>query len=239
MGQKVCPTGFRLGITENWRSRWYADKNYAETLENDQAIRTYLQKKLAHAAVAKIEIERAGDKVKVLITTARPGVVIGKKGAEIDALRKKLEKVANTEKGKLNIEVVEVKTPELDANLVAQSIAEQLEGRVAFRRAMRKAVQSAMKCGAKGIRVQCSGRLGGAEMCRREWYREGRVPLHTLRAKVDYGFYTAATQMGSIGIQVWIYHGDVMPGQKPPEPALEGNSRPQRRRNRRNERGAK
>ena len=236
MGQKVRPTGFRIGITENWRSRWYADKNYAETLENDQAIRTYLEKNLAHAAVAKIEIERAGDKIKVLITTARPGVVIGKKGAEIDALRKKLQKVAN---GQVNIEVVEVKRPELDANLIAQSIAEQLEGRVAFRRAMRKAVQSAMKSGAKGIRVQCSGRLGGAEMCRREWYREGRVPLHTLRAKVDYGFCTAATQMGSIGIQVWVYHGDVMPGQKAPEPALEGNSRPQRRRNKRNERGAK
>ncbi len=236
MGQKVRPTGFRLGITEDWRSRWYAGKNYAELLENDQAIRTYLEKNLKHAAVAKIEIERAGDKIKVLITTARPGVVIGKKGAEIDTLRKKLQTVAN---GPVNIEVVEVKRPELDANLIAQSIAEQLEGRVAFRRAMRKAVQSAMKSGAKGIRVQCSGRLGGAEMCRREWYREGRVPLHTLRAKVDYGFYTAATQMGSIGIQVWVYHGDVMPGQKAPDPALEGNSRPQRRRSKRNERGAK
>ena len=236
MGQKVCPTGFRLGITEDWRSRWYADKNYAEWIENDQKIRTYLMNHLAHAAVAKVEIERTSDKIKVLITTARPGVVIGKKGAEIDALRKKLQSVAN---GPVSIEVVEVKRPELDANLIAQSIAEQLEGRVAFRRAMRKAVQSAMKSGAKGIRVQCSGRLGGAEMCRREWYREGRVPLHTLRAKVDYGFYTAATQMGSIGIQVWVYHGDVMPGQKSTNPALEGNSRPQRRRNKRNERGAK
>ena len=145
------------------------------------------------------------------MTTARPGVVIGKKGAEIDALRKKLEKVAN---GPVNIEVVEVKRPELDANLIAQSVAEQLEGRVAFRRAMRKAVQSARKSGAKGIRIQCAGRLGGAEMSRREWYREGRVPLHTLRAKVDYGFCTAATQMGSIGVQVWVYHGEVMPGQR-------------------------
>ncbi|MEI2997826.1 30S ribosomal protein S3 [Senegalimassilia faecalis] len=237
MGQKVSPTGFRLGITEEWRSRWYADKDYAQNLANDLAIRKFLDKQLSRAAVSKIEIERAGDKIKVIVTTARPGVVIGKKGAEIDALRKKLEKVAN---GPVNIEVVEVKRPELDANLIAQSVAEQLEGRVAFRRAMRKAVQSARKSGAKGIRIQCAGRLGGAEMSRREWYREGRVPLHTLRAKVDYGFCTAATQMGSIGVQVWVYHGEVMPGQKAPQPALEGNSRPNRsRRNDRNERGRK
>lgn len=237
MGQKVSPTGFRLGITEEWRSRWYADKDYAQNLANDLAIRKFLDKQLSRAAVSKIEIERAGDKIKVIVTTARPGVVIGKKGAEIDALRKKLEKVAN---GPVNIEVVEVKRPELDANLIAQSVAEQLEGRVAFRRAMRKAVQSARKSGAKGIRIQCAGRLGGAEMSRREWYREGRVPLHTLRAKVDYGFCAAATQMGSIGVQVWVYHGEVMPGQKAPQPALEGNSRPNRsRRNDRNERGRK
>ena len=237
MGQKVSPTGFRLGITEEWRSRWYADKDYAQNLANDLAIRKFLDKQLSRAAVSKIEIERAGDKIKVIVTTARPGVVIGKKGAEIDALRKKLEKVAN---GPVNSEVVEVKRPELDANLIAQSVAEQLEGRVAFRRAMRKAVQSARKSGAKGIRIQCAGRLGGAEMSRREWYREGRVPLHTLRAKVDYGFCTAATQMGSIGVQVWVYHGEVMPGQKAPQPALEGNSRPNRsRRNDRNERGRK
>ena len=237
MGQKVSPTGFRLGITEEWRSRWYADKDYAQNLANDLAIRKFLDKQLSRAAVSKVEIERAGDKIKVIVTTARPGVVIGKKGAEIDALRKKLEKVAN---GPVNIEVVEVKRPELDANLIAQSVAEQLEGRVAFRRAMRKAVQSARKSGAKGIRIQCAGRLGGAEMSRREWYREGRVPLHTLRAKVDYGFCTAATQMGSIGVQVWVYHGEVMPGQKAPQPALEGNSRPNRsRRNDRNERGRK
>ena len=184
-----------------------------------------------------MEIERAGDKIKVAITTARPGVVIGKKGAEIDALRKDLEKVAN---GPVSIDVIEVKRPELDAELIAQSVAEQLEGRVAFRRAMRKAVQSAMKSGAKGIRIQCSGRLGGAEMSRREWYREGRVPLHTLRAKIDYGFATAATTMGSIGVQVWVYHGEVLPGQKAPQPALEGSSRPNRsRRNDRRERGDK
>ena len=237
MGQKVNPTGFRIGVTEDWRSRWYADKDYATNLANDLEIRKFLDKQLARAAVSKVEIERAGDKIKVIVTTARPGVVIGKKGAEIDALRKKLEKIAN---GPVNIEVVEVKRPELDANLVAQSIAEQLEGRVAFRRAMRKAVQSARKSGAKGIRIQCSGRLGGAEMSRREWYREGRVPLHTLRAKIDYGFCTANTTMGAIGIQVWVYHGEVLPGQKAPQPALEGTSRPSRsRRNDRNERGTK
>ena len=237
MGQKVSPTGFRLGITEEWRSRWYADKDYAKNLANDLAIRKFLDKQLARAAVSKIEIERAGDKIKIIVTTARPGVVIGQKGAEIDSLRKKLEKVAN---GPVSIEVVEVKRPELDAALIAQSVAEQLEGRVAFRRAMRKAVQSARKSGAKGIRIQCSGRLGGAEMSRREWYREGRVPLHTLRAKIDYGFATAATTMGSIGVQVWVYHGEVLPGQKAPQPALEGSSRPSRpRRNDRNDRRAK
>ena len=237
MGQKVMPTGFRLGITEDWRSRWYADKDYAKTLENDLAIRRFLEKKLARAAVSKIEIERAGDKTKIIVTTARPGVVIGKKGAEIDALRKEVAKVAT---GQVNIEVIEVKRPELDATLVARSIAEQLEGRVAFRRAMRKAVQSARKSGALGIRIQCSGRLGGAEMSRCEWYREGRVPLHTLRAKIDYGFTTASTTMGSIGVKVWIYHGEMLPGGKVPQPALEGSSRPSRgRRGDRNERGAK
>lgn len=230
MGQKVSPTGFRLGITEEWRSRWYADKDYAQNLANDLAIRKFLDKQLARAAVSKVEIERAGDKIKVIVTTARPGVVIGKKGAEIDALRKKLEKVAN---GPVNIEVVEVKRPELDANLIAQSVAEQLEGRVAFRRAMRKAVQSARKAGAKGIRIQCSGRLGGAELGRREWYREGRVPLHTLRACIDYGEATARTTMGACGVKVWIYVGEKLPGQPKPQPALEGSSRPRRRNERR------
>ena len=236
MGQKVSPTGFRLGITEDWRSRWYAGKNYAELLDNDLAIRKYLEKRLARAAVAKIEIERAGDKVKIIITTARPAVVIGKKGSEIEQLRKELAEFVD---GKISVEVVEVKRPELDANLVAQSVAEQLEGRVAFRRAMRKAVQSARKSGAKGIRIQCSGRLGGAEMSRREWVCEGRVPRHTLRAKIDFGFATAVTTYGSIGVQVWIYQGDKMPGQKAPQPALEGGSRPSRPRRDRNERRAK
>ncbi|MGI6045509.1 MAG: 30S ribosomal protein S3 [Eggerthellaceae bacterium] len=238
MGQKVSPTGFRLGVIEDWRSRWYGGKDYAKNLENDLAIRKFLDKHLARAAVSKVEIERAGDKTKITITTARPGVVIGKKGAEIETLRKQLEKIAE---GTISVEVVEVKRPELDATLIAHSVAEQLEGRVAFRRAMRKAVQSARKSGARGIRIQCAGRLGGAEMSRREWYREGRVPLHTLRAKIDYGFATAATTMGSIGVQVWVYHGEVLPGQKTPEPALEGSGRPNRprRNNRNNERGAK
>ena len=195
MGQKVSPTGFRLGVTENWRSRWYADKDYATTLGNDLEIRKFLTKRLERAALSRVEIERAGDKVKVTIYTARPGIVIGKKGAEIDALRGELEKIAKVGKGQINVDVIEVKRPELDASLVAQSIAEQLEQRIAFRRAMRKAVQSARKAGAKGIRIQCSGRLGGAEMGRREWYREGRVPLHTLRACIDFGEATARTTM--------------------------------------------
>jgi len=236
MGQKVNPTGFRLGVCENWRSRWYADKPYAENLENDLAIRKFLKSYLSRAAVSKVEIERAGEKIKVIVTTARPGVVIGKKGSEIDSLRKQIEKIAN---GPVSVEVIEVKRPELDAELVAKSVAEQIEGRVAFRRAMRKAVQSARKSGAKGIRIQCSGRLGGAEMSRREWYGEGRIPRHTIRAKIDYGFATANTTMGAIGIQVWIYQGDKLPGQPAPQPALEGSSRPSRPRRNNADRGAK
>ena len=236
MGHKVQPTGFRLGITEEWRSRWYADKDYAETLGNDLKLRKYLEKRLAKAALSRVDIERAGDKVKVTIYTARPGIVIGKKGADIDALRTELEKIASVGKGQVSVDVIEVKRPELDANLVAQSIAEQLEQRVAFRRAMRKAVQSARKAGAKGIRIQCSGRLNGAEMGRREWYREGRVPLHTLRAVIDYGQATARTTMGACGVKVWIYLGEKLPGQPTPRPALEGSSRPRRGRNERRNR---
>ena len=232
MGQKVYPTGFRLGITEDWRSRWYAGKDYKDLLASDLKIRSFLEKKLEKAALSKVEIERAGDKVKVVITTARPGIVIGKKGAEIDTLRKELEAIAG---GKVSVEVIEIRRPELDAALVAQSIAEQLEGRVAFRRAMRKALQSARKSGALGIRIQCSGRLGGAEIARREWYREGRVPLHTLRAKIDYGTATANTTMGACGVKVWIYQGEKLPGQPAPNPALEGPSRPRQGRGRRGE----
>jgi len=233
MGQKVHPTGFRIGTTENWRSRWYSDKDYAATLGNDLEIRKFLEKRLERAALSHVEIERAGDKVKVTIYTARPGIVIGKKGAEIDVLRHDREKIAGVPQGQLTVDVIEIKRPELDANLVAQSIAEQLEGRIAFRSAMRKAVQSARKAGAKGIRIQCSGRLGGAEMGRREWYREGRVPLHTLRAKIDYGQATARTTMGACGVKVWIYLGEKLPGQPAPNPALEGSSRPRRRNERR------
>ena len=233
MGQKVHPTGFRLGTTEQWRSRWYADKNYAETLGNDLAIRKFLTKRLERAALSRVDIERAGDKVQVTILTARPGIVIGKKGAEIDKIRHELEEVAGVAQGQIKVDVIEIKRPELDANLVAQSIAEQLEGRVAFRRAMRKSVQSAMKSGAKGIRIQCSGRLNGAEMGRREWYREGRVPLHTLRAVISYGEATAHTTMGACGVKVWIYLGEKMKGQPAPNPALEGGNRPRRRNDRR------
>jgi small subunit ribosomal protein S3 len=211
MGQKVYPIGFRLGITENWRSRWYGGKDYAKTLENDVAIRRYLTKRLRRAALSRIEIERKGDKTMVTLTTARPGIVIGKKGSEVDQLRKDLEKIAG---GPVTVDIIEIKRPEIDAVLVAQSIAEQLEGRVAFRRAMRKAVASAMKGGALGVRVQAAGRLGGAEMGRREWYREGRVPLHTLRAVIDYGTAEARTTMGAIGIKVWIYKGEKLPGQE-------------------------
>ena len=233
MGQKVHPTGFRLGTTEEWRSRWYADKDYAQKLGNDLEIRKFLEKRLARAALSRVDIERAGDKVKVIIYTARPGIVIGKKGAEIDNLRADLEKIAKVGKGQVNVDVIEIKRPELDARLVAQSISEQLEGRIAFRRAMRKAVQSARKAGALGIRIQCSGRLNGAEMGRREWYREGRVPQHTLRAKIDYGEATARTTMGACGVKVWIYLGEKLPGQPAPNPALEGTSRPRRRNNER------
>lgn len=225
MGQKVNPIGFRVGVIDNWKSRWYADDNYKQALNNDLKIRKFLEKRLEKAALSHIDIERAGDKVRVNIFTARPGVVIGKKGAEIEVLTKELEKIAE---GRVKVDVTEIKRPELDATLVAKSIAEQLEGRVQFRRAMRKSVQSALKSGAQGIRIQCSGRLGGAEMGRREWYREGRVPLHTLRARIDYGRATAATTMGSCGVKVWIYHGEQLPGQKPVHPSLEGPNRPAR-----------
>jgi small subunit ribosomal protein S3 len=226
MGQKVYPIGFRLGITENWRSRWYAGKDYPETLESDFRIRQYLDARLRRAAISKIDIERKGDKVIIELWTARPGIVIGKKGAEVDVLRKDLEKLT----GKIvTVNIVEIKRPELDAVLIAQSVAEQLVGRVAFRRAMRKAVASAMKSGALGIRIQCSGRLGGAEMGRREWYREGRVPLHTLRAKIDYGTAEARTTMGAVGVKVWVYRGEVLPGQAAPlSPAEDRPSRPRR-----------
>lgn len=229
MGHKVSPTGFRLGVTENWRSRWFSDKDYAANVANDIDIRKFLMKRLKGASLSRVDIERAGSKLKVIIYTARPGIVIGKKGADIDALRTQLEKIAGVGKGDVDIDVIEVKRPELDAALVSQSIAEQLEARVAFRRAVRKAITAAQQAGAQGIRIQCSGRLGGAEMSRREWSREGRVPLQTLRAKIDYAQATAHTIMGSCGVTTWIYLGEVMPGQAPLNPALEAQSRGSRR----------
>jgi small subunit ribosomal protein S3 len=205
MGQKVNPNGFRLGITTRHKSRWYADKLYRDYVAEDVAIRRLLTKGMERAGISRVEIERTRDRVNVDIHTARPGIVIGRRGAEADRIRGDLEKLTNKH---VNLNILEVKNPEIDAQLVAQGVAEQLSSRVSFRRAMRKAMQSAMKSGAKGIRVQCGGRLGGAEMSRSEFYREGRVPLHTLRANIDFGFYEARTTFGRIGVKVWIYTGD-------------------------------
>src|SRR6478609_226277 len=209
MGQKVNPHGFRLGISTDFKSRWYAGKNYADYVKEDVAIRRMMGKGMERAGISKVEIERTRDRVRVDIHTARPGIVIGRRGAEADRIRGDLEKLTGKH---VNLNILEVKSPEIDAQLVAQGVAEQLSSRVSFRRAMRKAMQSALKSGAKGIRVQCSGRLGGAEMSRSEFYREGRVPLHTLRANIDFGFYEARTTFGRIGVKVWIYKGDTQPG---------------------------
>jgi small subunit ribosomal protein S3 len=207
VGQKVNPHGFRLGITTDFKSRWYPDKHnlYKDYVAEDVAIRRMLQRGMERAGISKVEIERTRDRVRVDIHTARPGIVIGRRGAEADRIRGDLEKLTNKQ---IQLNILEVKNPEIDAQLVAQGVAEQLSSRVSFRRAMRKAMQTAMKGGAKGIRVQCSGRLGGAEMSRSEFYREGRVPLHTLRADIDYGFYEARTTFGRIGVKVWIYRGE-------------------------------
>lgn len=210
MGQKVNPYGFRLGIVTDWKSRWFADRReYTEALAEDVHIRQYLSNQLYRAAVSRVEIERTRDKLRIDVHTARPGIVIGRRGAEADRLRHGLARITGNPQVQLNIQ--EVKQPELDANLLAQGVADQLAGRVAFRRAMKRCVQTATRAGAQGIRVQCSGRLGGAEMARTEWYREGRVPLHTLRADVDYGFAEARTTQGRIGVKVWIYKGDILP----------------------------
>lgn len=211
MGQKVNPIGFRLGINKTWSSRWFADKNYSQLLHEDIKIREFLKKKFYHAGVSKIEIERAAEKAKINIYTARPGIIIGRKGSEIEKLKKELEQFMT---GEAIINILEVRKPEIDAQLVAENIALQLERRVAFRRAMKRSVQTAMKFGAQGIRVACAGRLGGAEMARREWYREGRVPLHTLRADIDYGLAEARTTYGAIGVQVLVFHGEVLPDGK-------------------------
>lgn len=207
MGQKVNPIGLRLNIVKTWNSTWYADRDYAVFLIEDQKIRKYLKKRLYHAGVSKIEIARTGEKVRVKIHTARPGIVIGKKGAEIETLKSDLDKFTNRE---CHVDIQEVRRPEADAQLVAENIAMQLERRMAFRRVMKKAVNVALKFGAKGIKVACSGRLGGAEMSRCEWTREGRVPLHTLRADIDYGFAEAHTTYGLIGVKVWIFKGEVL-----------------------------
>jgi small subunit ribosomal protein S3 len=209
VGQKVNPHGFRLGITTEFKSRWYADKLYGDYVKEDVAIRRMMTRGMERAGISRVEIERTRDRVRVDIHTARPGIVIGRRGAEADRIRGDLEKLTSKQ---VQLNILEVKNPEIDAQLVAQGVAEQLTQRVSFRRAMRKAMQSAMKSGAKGIRVQVSGRLGGAEMSRTEFYREGRVPLHTLRADIDYGFYEARTTFGRIGVKVWIYKGDVVVG---------------------------
>jgi len=211
LGQKVNPIGLRLGINKSWSSKWFAEKKYGDLVHQDIKLRKFLKKKFYHAGISKIEIERAAEKAKVNIYAARPGIIIGKKGSEIEKLKKDLDGMTG---GETIINIMEVRKPEIDAQLVAENVALQLERRIAFRRAMKKSVTSALKFGAKGIRITCSGRLGGAEMSRTEWYREGKVPLHTLRADIDYGFAEARTTYGAIGVKVLIYHGDVLPDKK-------------------------
>lgn len=207
MGQKVHPIGFRLGVIKTWDSKWYAEADYAKLLHEDVKLRNYLKKRLYHAGISKIELERAANKAKINIFAARPGIIIGKKGSEVEALKKELAKLTDKE---IFINIQEVRKPEVDAQLVAENVALQLERRVAFRRAMKKSVSMALKFGAQGIKINCSGRLGGAEMSRTEWYREGRVPLHTLRADIDYGFAEAKTTYGIIGVKVLIFKGEVL-----------------------------
>jgi len=208
VGQKVHPIGFRLGVIRTWESKWYEEKNYAQWLHEDIKIREFVKEKLGQAGISRIEIERAANKVKINVHTARPGIVIGKRGAGIETIKKDLQALTESE---VYLNVVEVRKAETDAQLVAENVAQQLERRIAFRRAMKKAVQTSLKFGAKGIRIACAGRLGGSEMARYEWYREGRVPLHTLRADIDYGFAEAKTTYGKIGVKVWIMRGEVLP----------------------------
>ncbi|MEK6531633.1 MAG: 30S ribosomal protein S3 [Deltaproteobacteria bacterium] len=206
MGQKVHPIGFRLGVYRDWDSRWYGEKNYAAFVHEDLSVRRFVKKKMFHAGVSRIEIERTANNVKVIIRTARPGIIIGKRGAEIDVMKKQLAKLTGRE---VNLEIVEIRKPDLDAQLVSENVALQLERRVSFRRAMKKAVTTTLRMGGKGIKIMCAGRLGGAEIARTEWYREGRVPLHTLRADVDYGTAEARTTYGVIGVKVWVYKGEL------------------------------
>jgi len=210
MGQKVNPYGFRLGVTTDWKSRWFEERNYQNCVIEDWKIRDYLTSQLESAAVSRIEIERTRDRLRVDIHTARPGIVIGRRGSEADRLKKKIEEITGLN-NRIQLNIQEIKQPELDAALIAQGICDQLARRVAFRRAMKRAIQTVQKAGALGVKVQCSGRLGGSEMARKEQYREGRVPLHTLRADIDYGFREAKTTFGRIGVKVWIYKGDVLP----------------------------
>jgi small subunit ribosomal protein S3 len=234
MGQKIHPEGFRVGYIHDWKSNWYEDKNFADVLQEDLAIRDHIENKLSHAGLSSITIERRGE-VAVDIHTARPGIVIGKSGSEVDALRKELHKLTGSP---VKVNIREVKRPELDAKLVAQSIAEQLQNRVAFRRAMKRALTSAMRSGAKGVKVQVSGRLGGAEMARTESYSDGRVPLHTLRADIDYGFFEARTTTGRIGVKCWINKGEVMPeGFRSDLVSGDGDGQAQGRGGRRDDRG--
>ena len=207
MGQKIKPIGFRLGINRTWDSRWYADRNYASLLHQDRELREHLMERLKSAAISRVVIERPAGRARITIYAGRPGLIIGKKGADIETLRADLTKRVGIE---VSLNIVEVRKPEIDAKLVAESIAQQLERRVAFRRAMKRSVQSAMRLGALGVRINCAGRLGGAEIARTEWYREGRVPLHTLRAEVDYGEATAHTTYGACGVKVWIFKGEVL-----------------------------
>jgi len=208
LGQKVHPIGFRLGYTKSWNSKWYAEREYPALLHEDLKIRKVVKDKLAHAGVSRIEIERSAQTAKINIHTARPGIIIGRKGAEVEKLKKDLELLTGKQ---IHINIIEIKKPEIDAQLIAENIALQLEKRVAFRRAMKKSVSSALRFGAEGIKIRCSGRLAGAEIARSEWYREGRVPLHTLRADIDYGFAEARTTYGQIGIKVWVYKGEILP----------------------------
>lgn len=211
MGQKVHPKGLRVGIIRNWESNWYADKNYTELLHEDIKIRNFIKGKLFQAGISGVEIERAANRIKVTIHTAKPGIVIGRGGSEVEALRKHLEKMTGK---KVNVNILEIKKPELDSQLVSEGIASQLEKRIAFRRAMKQAVARTMRLGALGVKISCSGRLAGAEIARTEWYSEGKVPLHTLRADIDYGFAEANTTYGKIGVKVWIYKGEVLPEKK-------------------------
>jgi len=235
VGQKTHPLGFRLGVIKTWRSRWYAGRNFADPLHEDLKLRRYIKERLYHAGVSRIEIERKADQVRIIIHTARPGIIIGKKGSEVEKLRGELGRLTKKE---VRLDIDEVRKAETDAQLVAENIAQQLERRVAFRRAMKKAVQSALRLGAQGVKVACAGRLAGAEIARSEWYREGRVPLHTLRADIDFGTATARTTYGCIGVKAWVFHGEVLPGTlgvetKPPERLRDLRLPPDRPRRRR------